>query len=283
MKKNIIAVNINKSAKTRDTIKQAAHGYWRPIGRATTSGPLEKAEIVVAVKLNTIEGVFTANGVHQDPSDLRYEWELTDAPSLRGLVGQKIPDAGPYWKPGDLAGWKVFDPTVFTVMMETAKHDVIDLGPHTVLLRPDGNLEIGLAPGYELHITSLGDKASSRDRIAAVVHRLSESMACATYSAIAQMLSINSAQSIARSVVKNATITAEEGARVLPLEYGNEHGEWTIPEIDPKWETQGDDPRERAEILLDLGLASPNDDGSASIPSQVVITDGATLRRYLNV
>lgn len=282
MYNNVIAVNIGKSINTRKSVKEAAQGYWRPIGVATSSELLEKAEIVLAVRVNIIKGIFTTQSVTQDPADLRYEWELVDAPALHGLIGHRVPENGPYWKPGDLAGWKSFDPTLFEGMVEIAKRDVIRLGPHSILLMPDGSLEIGLAPGHELHVTSLGAQAGVRDRIAAVVNRLGESRACTTYTAIAQMLSLGSTQAVNRSIVKNAAIPAEEAARVLPLTYSH-NGDWVVPVDDADWGRRDGDSRDRAGILVDLGLAEMNPDGTAALPGHTIITDGATLRRYLNV
>lgn len=278
-----IAVNVTRSITERPTVRDAAERWWRPVGLATASELLERADVVVAVRANVIVGVFATKNVTQDAGDFRYRWELIDAPALRGLVGHRLPSSGPYWVPGDAAGWKAFKDDEFAHLVEAAKKDVFTLGSHTIHLLADGSLEIGLAPGFELHVTSLGAQPSARERIAAVVGRISESSACATYSAIAQMLGINSPQSVARSVSTNRKISAEQGARVLPHAYADHLGAWTVPAIEPGWQTQDDDERSRAQILVDLGLAQLAEGGSATISGRVVITDGAALRRYLNV
>lgn len=280
---SVVAVNVTRSINERPTVREAAERWWSPAGRATASEMLEQAEIVVAVRANVIVGVFATQSVTQNAGDFTYTWELTDVPALRGLVGHRIPKSGPYWVPGDGAAWKVFKDDEFEKMVEAAKKDVFTLGSHTIHLLPDGSLEIGLAPGFELHVTSLGALPSSRERIAAVVHRLSESSACATYTAVAQMLGMTSAQAVARSVTTNSKITAEQGARVLPFAYADAAGTWTVPAAEPGWETQDSDERGRAQILIDLELGQPTQDGAAIVPGGTVITDGAALRRYLNV
>lgn len=283
MQENVVVVNIGQTINTRGSVNGAARGYWAPAGKATVSHALQNAEIVLAVKVNIIKGAFMVPDVTQDPTTLRYEWQLVDAPALRGLVGHRIPESGPLWKRGDLASWKSFDPSSFGELVAATKQDVLEIGPHTVFLYPDGDLEIGLAPGYDVRVASLAAKPSSRERIAAVVHKLSESSACTTYNAIAQMLSINSPQTVARSIAKNPLITGDQGARVVPADFGEGGGPWIVPKVDPKWENPGDDSRERAQALVELGIANQNPDGSAAIPTQLVITDGSTLRRYLNV
>lgn len=282
MYNNIIAVNIGKSIASRESVKEAAHGFWRPIGRATSSRELAHAEFVVAVKVNTVAGVFRVVNVYQDPNTLRYEWELHEAPALRSLAGHKIPEEGPYWKAGDRAGWKVFDPEVFNETLNEAKDDVVPVGPHKILLLADGSLEIEMAPGYELHIFSKVSTSSSRDRIAAVIQRLGESEACTTYGAIAEMLGLKGQQVVARSIAKNAELSAADAARVIPSTF-KDLTSWTIPRIEEEWNPQSDDPRSRAELLINQGIANSTAEGAAEVLDHQVITDGATLRRYLNV
>lgn len=283
MSKPIIAVNVGKSIALRKSVKEAACGYWRPKGKAQTSSLLQEAGTVLAVRTNVIVGAFVVQGVTQDPEDLLYEWDLAAAPSLAGLIGQSLLPEGTRWQQGDLSAWKEIDSEEFANLVEAGREDVIQLGPHTVRLRPDGSLEIGLAPAYELNVTSLAALPSSRRRIEAVVSRLAEAQVCTTYGAVAEMLSINSAQSVARSVVTNAAISAAEAAHVLPQKYRLTAERWVIPGSEPEWQTQGGDLRSRADILVDVGLGRVAEDGAIWVNGHDVITDGATLRRYLNV
>lgn len=281
MTKIIIAVNIGRSVNQRPSIYDAARGYWKAVGDRQHH-LLKEAEIVLGVVGNTIRGVYQVLDSELGDDD-RYEWELMEVPAYAALVGHRLSPDGVYWIPGDKTAWKLMEEEEFNALVEKAKSDRIQFGPHTILLRPDGNLEIGLAPGYRADVVSEAPMANAKQRIETVVHRLGESRAVTTYQAIADMLGINAARSIARSVKRNVAITAEEGARIIPWSYKEGDDKWIVPAHEEGWSTQGDDHRPRAQILIDAGLATPHDNGDAVIKKDTVITDAATLRRYLMV
>lgn len=278
--KTIIAVNIGRSVNQRPSICEATRGRWKARGEQQYK-LLDSAEVVLGIVGNTIRGVYQVLNSERGDDD-RYEWELMEVPSFAALVGHRLSPEGVFWKPGDATAWKLMHENEFNALVEKAKLDRIQFGPHTILLRPDGNLEIGLAPGYRADVVSEAPIANAKQRIESVVHRLGQTRAVATYQAIADMLGINSARSIARSIARNKNITAEEGARAIPWSFRS-HDEWISPAYEEGWSDQEGDHRSRSQILVDARLATRLDNGDALIDEGAVITDAATLRRYLMV
>lgn len=155
MANNIIAVNIGKSINVHKTVIESARGHWRPIGRATESEVLQQAQLVVAIKNNTIKGVFLVKGVQQDLETLRYEYDLTEATEYRSLEEYRTTaQTGPYWARGDLAGWKRIHPSTFMEMVAETHEPSVKLGSHEVRLLPNGDLEVMLGGGGDVRITS---------------------------------------------------------------------------------------------------------------------------------
>lgn len=278
--KTIIAVNIGRSVNQRPSICEATRGRLKARGEQQHE-LLENAEVVLGVVGNTIRGVYQVLNSERGDDD-RYEWELMEVPSFAALVGHRLSPEGVFWKPGDATAWKLMNKDEFNTLVEKAKSDRIQFGPHTILLRPDGNLEIGLAPGYRADVVSEAPIANAKQRIETVVHRLAETRAVTTYQAIADMLGINSARSIARSIARNKDIAAEEGARVIPWSFRS-NDEWISPAYEEGWSDQEGDHRSRSQILVDARLATRLDNGDALIDEGAVITDAATLRRYLMI
>lgn len=73
--------------------------------------------------------------------------------------------------------------------------------------------------------------------------------------------------------------TQPQGARVLPVAYQQDDG-WIIPANDIL-SSRTSPPRPRGEILVEEGLAARLDDGSYFVNAGDVITDAASLRRFL--
>ncbi|MBD3689384.1 hypothetical protein H8R18_07580 [Nanchangia anserum] len=278
---HIIVVNIGQTIKRRTSTKEAMSGAWKARG-ARQHDLLQSAEVVVGVVSNHIRGVYRVKGAAHLKDDNRYEWDLEDIPACAALVGHRLSPEGTYWKQGDGAGWKPMGTDEFDELLKKSQADRIQFGAHTLLLKPDGNLEIGLAPGYRADIVSTAPLANARERIEAVVVRLGESGAITTYQTIADMLGINATRSVARSITRNSTITAEQAARVIPSSFQTDN-QWIAPTNEEGWSAPNGDERSRSTILIEAGLATALNSGDALIDDGAIITDPATLRRYLMV
>lgn len=277
----IIMVNVSRSIKERDTLEEAASGYWKPHGEAQIAA-LRDADIVVAVVRNVVKQVFLVIESFETDYDGRWEWDLEVAPAYASLKETELPEIAPRWIQGDGAAWKVLPQDIFDSMVEDSKTDFLCFGPHEIKLDEKGNVEFHLAAGYSIDVVSLAPKPGARERIQRIVTALAETPAVATYQAIADALGINSAQSVARSIVRNKNINAEQGAHVIPFSF-RDGDDWVVPGEELGWVTLGDDKRNRAQILTDIGSATMLDNGDAVIDKHLVITEATTLRHYLNV
>src|SRR5665648_260022 len=91
----MILVNINKSgakAVTAEQIEEAAAGAWV----LSEKSEEEYADVLVAVRKNTVVGVWTIEEVYRG-EDSRASFTLSDAPDFADLVGQPSPVE---WKQG---------------------------------------------------------------------------------------------------------------------------------------------------------------------------------------
>lgn len=278
----IILVNIRQSVKEKDTsVLEAASKSWLARGVAQTEN-LKNADVVVAVVANVIRGVFLVFESFETDRG-RWGWDLEEAPAYAAMIGSELPEDGPRWVRGDGEAWKVLPQETFDSIFESSKDEKIQVGPHKLTLLPDGNVQFYLANGYNIEVISQASKPGARERIQRVVLALAKTPAVATYQAVADALGINSARSIARSIVRNDKIDAEAGAHVIPFSF-RKGNDWIVPEHEEGWSTVTNDRRTRAKILTDLGIATMLDEGQgALIDERKVITEATTLRRYLNI
>ncbi|MEW6927990.1 hypothetical protein [Trueperella pyogenes] len=275
----VVAVNISRSLRERgNDPEQAASHAWLPRSKSQRQ-TLMNADLVVAVALNVVRGVYRVLSAQPYPdSPERICWELQPLPAYAGVIGQKLNESGTYWKPGMGAAWLEFPIEELDDLQEKAKRDEIDFGPHKIRLLPDGNLLVTLAPGYSAHIESLGKLPTLKERVEPIVQLLGQTAALTTYGTIADAL-LNYAQPVSRSIVGNENINQSEGARVLRGDYQQEDG-WYIPAEDELTSKSGET-RKRGEILVEEGLATDLENGKYFVDAGSVITDAATLRRYL--
>lgn len=282
----VILVNIRHSVRTMG-IREAASGTWYADG-PKQQDQLRKARLVLAIAGNTVRGVFRPLQAMNAPHESRetaqlISWKLEDAPAYASLLGHDLLNDGTRWRQGRSQGWIVLPEEEFEELLFRSREDKFAVGPHEVLVRPDGTLEVWVAEGTEVLVHPQNAPLKAKLRIENVVKHMASLGVLATYGAIAQMLGINSAQSVGRSVTRNLGLSPVEAAHVLPHKF--QHGNyWAIPMNDPGWHSpsEGETAPQRSEILIKEGHATQNGD-LALIEGALVITDGATLRRYLNI
>lgn len=283
---NAIVVNVKNSLKGQDAL-QASSGEW-PATRSQIDH-LMSVNLVIAVVANVIRGVFkvvsSSHGQIDEESSrtaTRVSYELVPAPAYSGLMGHRLRENGTYWKQGDGAAWKTLPVDELGELTKDANVDRVPFGPHFITLRPDGNLDIDLAEGTSVNVRAMGKSESMREQIARVVHAVAEAGILCTYGAIADMVGNAFTPSVARSIVRNKQILPEEAAHVLPQKFFDGKN-WVVPMDDPEWTSVvSPDGPQRSELLIDRELAS-QDGNVAIIEDHLVIWQGATLRRYLNI
>ena len=274
-----VVVNISRSLRERGNDPQRAASFaWLPRSEDQRE-MLKEADIVVAVALNVVRGGYRVLSAAPYPdAPERIAWELQPLPAFAGTIGLNLSEDGPHWKPGLGAAWMPFPVESLHELRERAKRDIISFGPHFIQLLSDGNLILTLAEGYSVQVNNRGKLPRLRERIEPIVQLLGETDALTTYGTIADALN-NSPQPVATSIAANENITQPQGARVLPVAYQQGDG-WIIPAND-MLTSQLEKPRLRGEILVEEGLATRLDDGSYFVDAGDVITDAASLRRFL--
>lgn len=278
--KPVVLVNVKRSSQQK-SIREAASGYWVTKGSKQLQDLLN-ARVVIAVIANTIRGVFFPENPQREPHTTRQtdnivHWTLKEAPALSSLIGHPLLEDGTRWSQGNGNAWLLLPDNEFEKLLEKSRQGWLPVGPHKVLLRPDGSLEVWLEEGYELSVHPCGPVASAKIRIQEVVNKMFDTGVLATYGAIAQMLDIGSAQSVAKSIMRNQHISVEAAAHVIPHKFFDGKF-WVIPMDDPDWEGR----IQRSQVLIDEGFALQQGD-NALVEQYMVITDGATLRYSLNI
>lgn len=277
----IIVVNITASKAERANVLECARRAWKARGSAQHA-LLSQADIVLAVSANRIEEVFRATNPQCDPVTDRYSWRLTPLLAKSSLRGQQLDPSGTFWKPGDRAAWKSMPEDEFNQILLRSRNNRISVFPHTLIMHPNGDVELSLAAGYRATIVSQGERPGAKQRIQEAVLRLATTSVLTTYQTLADMLEISSVQAVARSIVRNDAITAEAAARVVPWAYRTTNPDgWLIPAQEDSWTTMGDDHRSRAQIVHDAGLGTRLENGDVLVSPDQVVCDAASLRRNL--
>ena len=285
----VILVNIVRSIQRPEmTVETAARRAWNP-HTAERGDVLKNADIVVAVAMNVIRGVFKVKDAHPDKEfPDRIAFNLVPVPKYAGLVGVRLHDDGPMWLSGDRSAWKQSPVKYLDALLTDPEQGYISLGGNKISLLADGSLSIVLVPGASIEVKQ-ESMPSLRARLEPLVKALHLTEFCTTTQVLAEALG-SSAQAVAKSLDAGKVFTNSEAARVLPPRYRKPNQGWVIPpndELNPEKtiETAGgpiEDPDPyRGHYLVEDDIGVQQADGSVTVENHFVITNPITLRRFL--
>lgn len=154
----MIVVNINRSgakAVTAEQIEAAARGAW-VLGESSEQ---EYADVLVAVRKNSVVGVWTITGVErvtEGPDAGKAVFSVAPAPEFEYLVGQESPAV---WTPGQANPVKLLETATMQqkaskVELTKAGNPRVQLEGWSMIVYPDGRARISPPGGARVVVES---------------------------------------------------------------------------------------------------------------------------------